>query len=121
MSRALLPMLLLGVLLAGNANALPLYATRQGLACSTCHFDPQGGGPRNDFGFQYEKNRHSLTPEDSTSKWADLILANKLGDALYFGTNMRQQYTYVKEEGSSDPAVSTLFPMQGALYATFAP
>ena len=44
------------------ANALPLYATRQGFACSTCHFDPQGGGPRNDFGFQFEKNRHALTP-----------------------------------------------------------
>jgi hypothetical protein len=103
------------------ANALPLYATRQGFACSTCHFDPQGGGPRNDFGFQFEKNRHALTPEDSTSKWADLILANKLGDALYFGTNLRQQYTYVSEVGSGETAVSTLFPMQGALYVTFAP
>ena len=101
------------------ANALPLYSTRQGLACSTCHFDPQGGGPRNDFGFQYEKNRHELTPD--VGKWADLVLANKLGDALYFGTNMRQQYTYVREVGSDETSVSTLFPMQGALYATFAP
>ena len=56
------------------ASALPLYATRQGQACATCHFDPQGGGPRNDFGFQFEKNRHALTPE--TGKWADLVLAN---------------------------------------------
>src|SRR6187397_2973161 len=93
-----------------RAGALPLYATRQGLACATCHFDPQGGGPRNDFGFQFEKNRHALTPE--TGKWADLVLANKIGDALYFGTNMRQQYTLVKEDASSDPAVSTFFPMQ---------
>jgi hypothetical protein len=101
------------------ASALPLYATRQGLACSTCHFDPQGGGPRNDFGFQFEKNRHAMTPD--VGKWADLVLANKIGDALYFGTNMRQQYTLVKEDGTSDPAVSTFFPMQGAFYATFAP
>jgi len=101
-------------------SALPLYATRQGQACATCHFDPQGGGPRNDFGFQFEKNRHMMTP-DTTAKWADLVLANKIGDALYFGTNMRQQYTLVKEDGSSSAAVSTFFPMQGALYATFAP
>ena len=101
------------------ASALPLYATRQGLPCSTCHFDPQGGGPRNDFGFLYEKNRHSMLPD--VGKWADLVLANKLGDALYFGTNMRQQYTYVAPVGAKDPAVSTFFPMQGAFYATFAP
>jgi hypothetical protein len=102
-----------------RGEALPLYAARQGFPCSTCHFDPQGGGPRNEFGFLYEKNRHALTPD--VGKWADLVLANKLGDALYFGTNMRQQYTYVAEVGAPDPAVSTFFPMQGALYATFAP
>jgi hypothetical protein len=102
-----------------RADALPLYATRQGFACATCHFDPQGGGPRNDFGFQFEKNRHALTPD--VGKWADLVLANKIGDALYFGTNMRQQYTYVAPVGADDPAVSTFFPMQGAFYGTFAP
>ena len=107
------------VAFAPKARALPLYATRQGLACSSCHFDPQGGAARNDFGFQFEKNRHSMLPD--SSKWADLVLANKIGDALYFGTNMRQQYTYVKEEGASDPAVSTWFPMEGAFYAVIAP
>ena len=47
-------------------------------------FRPAGRGAAERLRFQYEKNRHALTPEDSTSKWADLILANKLGDALYF-------------------------------------
>ena len=106
--------------LAPRARALPLYATRQGLPCASCHFDPQGGGPRNEFGFLYEKNRHSMQPD--VGKWADLVLANKIGDALFFGTNMRQQYTYVHDEGTPSSAdVSTLFPMEGAFYAVFAP
>ncbi|MEP7028566.1 MAG: hypothetical protein ABI960_08215 [Candidatus Eisenbacteria bacterium] len=103
-----------------RAQALPLYAARQGLPCATCHFDPQGGGPRNEFGFLYEKNRHALTPD--VGRWADLVLSNKLGDALYFGTNLRQQYTFVHDLGAPSASdVSTLFPMQGALYVTFAP
>lgn len=111
--------LVASVSMAPRATALPLYAARQGLPCSACHFDPQGGGPRNEFGFLFEKNRHALTPD--VGKWADLVLANKLGDALYFGTNLRQQYTWVAPVGAEDPAVSTFFPMQGALYVTFAP
>ena len=100
------------------ARALPLYAARQGLPCVACHFDPQGGGARREFGFLYEKNRHDLAPEE---RWADLVLSNKVGDALYFGTNLRQQYTYVHAVGTGETGVSTFFPMQGALYAVFAP
>jgi hypothetical protein len=100
------------------AAALPLYSTRQGLPCVACHFDPQGGGARRELGFLYEKNRHDLAPEE---RWADIQISNKIGDALYFGTNLRQQYTYIDPVGSSDNSVSTFFPMQGALYAVFAP
>ncbi len=109
----------LAIFAAGAAEALPLYATRQGLACRACHFDPNGGGGRNDLGFQYEKNRHDLMPD--TGKWADLAIGNKVGDALYFGTNLREQYTYVRQMGSGETGVSTSFPMQGALYVTFSP
>ena len=106
--------------IAPRVQSMPLYATRQGLTCATCHFDPQGGGARNDFGFQYEKNRHDLAPD--VGKWADLVLANRLGDALYLGTSLRQQYTLVHDLGSpSSNDVSTFFPMQGAINITFAP
>jgi hypothetical protein len=119
----LVGLLVAASLLAGlpsPGRAMPLYATRQGLTCATCHFDPQGGGARNEFGFLYEKNRHDLAPD--VGKWADLVLANKVGDALYFGTSLRQQYTYVHDVGA--PAgndVSTFFPMQGAFNIVFAP
>jgi hypothetical protein len=103
---------------APPAAALPLYAARQGLPCVACHFDPQGGGARRELGFLYAKQRHDLAPEE---RWSDILLANKLGDALYFGTNLRQQYTYVKTDGAAGTDVSTFFPMQGALYVAFAP
>ena len=110
---------LLTVFLAGpSAMALPLYAARQGLPCSACHFDPQGGGARREIGFLYERNRHEMAPEE---RWSDILLSNKVGEALYFGTDLRQQYTYVSEAGSGETGVSTFFPMQGAFYAVFAP
>ena len=105
-------------LLPAAASALPLYSTRQSLPCKACHFDPQGGGARREFGFLYERNRHDLTPEE---RWADIGLSNKVGDALFFGTNLRQQYTYARQLGTGETGVSTFFPMQGAFYAVFAP
>ena len=39
------------LLLARRGETVPLFAARQGLMCGTCHFDPNGGGPRNEFGF----------------------------------------------------------------------
>ncbi len=107
-----------GLLAPRPAAALPLYSARQGLPCVTCHFDPQGGGARREFGFLYERNRHDMAPEE---RWADILLSNKVGDALYFGTNLRQQYTYVSQVGSGSTGVSTFFPMQGAFYVVFAP
>ena len=78
-SRRIVAALLVAVSLALLAlpfrvQSVPLYAARQGLMCQTCHFDPNGGGPRNEFGFGFAKNRHLLTPEDSTSRWADLTV-----------------------------------------------
>ena len=61
------------------AGALPLYASRQGLPCKACHFDPQGGAARREFGFLYEKNRHDVAPEE---RWSDIQISNKIGDAL---------------------------------------
>ena len=73
-----------------TGTTVPFYSARTGLQCSSCHFDPNGGGPRNEFGFAYAKNRHSLEP-DTTEAWKDLNLRNRVGDdfPLYFGLNQR--------------------------------
>jgi len=82
---------LVSLLTAKSAQTVPLYAARTGLMCGSCHFDPNGGGPRNEFGFAYARQRHSLTPDDSTSAWADLSLTNRVSDTfpLYFSVNQR--------------------------------
>jgi len=79
------------VLTPRRAQTVPLYAARTGLMCESCHFDPNGGGPRNEFGFGFAKNRHTLAAEDSTSRWKDLTLTNRVGENIpvYFGVNQR--------------------------------
>ncbi len=79
------------LLLPRRAQTVPLYAARTGLLCQSCHFDPNGGGPRNEFGFAFAKNRHALEPEGEKSPWHDLNLTNRVGEnmPLYFGVNQR--------------------------------
>ena len=78
----------LGALLsARTGDTVPLYAARTGLMCESCHFDPNGGGPRKEFGFVFARNRHTLEPEDTTSRWHDLAVVNRLGEnvPIYIG------------------------------------
>ena len=42
------------------AEALPAYAAATGKACSACHVNPAGGGPRNAFGDAFAANGHKL-------------------------------------------------------------
>src|SRR5262245_21579372 len=74
-----------------RGESVPLYAARTGNQCQTCHFDPNGGGPRNEFGFAFERARHSLEPEPEGSPWKDLDLTNRIGEKMpvYIGLNQR--------------------------------
>jgi hypothetical protein len=106
------------------AVTVPLFDARTGLMCGTCHFDPNGGGPRNEFGFSYERNRHSLEAEpDTTSLWHDLNLTNRVGDnfPLYFGVNQRFMLFANRTVKSDSLDRLGFFNMENAIHLAFQP
>jgi hypothetical protein len=106
-----------------GAQTVPLYAARNGLACGTCHFDPNGGGPRNDFGFAFAKKRHSQEEEPEGSPWKDLTLTNRIGENMpvYLGANQRfMAFTNSTVNGDSLDRFG-FFNMESAIHIAFQP
>lgn len=120
----LLPLASLAAMLAvpRAAKTVPLYAARTGLMCQSCHFDPNGGGPRNEFGFAFAKNRHSLVPE-TDGPWADLALRNRVSDEfpLYFGVNQRFMLLANQQVETSGVDHVGFWNMENAIYTVFQP
>jgi hypothetical protein len=106
-----------------RAETVPLYAARTGNLCTQCHFDPNGGGPRNEFGFMYARNRHSLEPEGEGSPWKDLALVNKVGETmpLFFGLNQRFMLLANTTVESDSLDRFAFFNMESSLHLTFQP
>lgn len=113
---------LLSLLSARRAQTLPQFASRTGLLCASCHFDPNGGGPRNDFGFAFAKNRHALEPETEVP-WGDLTLTNRVGETmpLYVGVNQRFMLLSNQFDGQDSIARLGFYNMQNALHLAFQP
>lgn len=117
-----LPSLLL--VLGRPAATVPLFAARTGLMCGSCHFDPNGGGPRNEFGFAFARNRHSLEADpDTLSPWHDLNLSNRVGDnvPLYFGVNQRFMLLANRTLKSDSLDRLGFFNMENAIHIAFQP
>ncbi len=116
---------LVGVLLLlapSPSRSVPLFAARTGLQCQTCHFDPNGGGGRTEFGFNYAKNRHALEPE-ADGEFKELALRNRVADdfPLYFGLNQRFLLLADHQEAGSQLDVSGFFNMESGIHLTFQP
>jgi hypothetical protein len=118
-----LALLLTSVVAPRRAETVPLWAARTGLMCQSCHFDPNGGGPRNEFGFAYARNRHMLVPEDSASHWAGLDVTNRVGETmpLYFGVNQRFMLLANQHTGGDDLERLGFFNMESAIHLAFQP
>ncbi len=110
---------------AKRAQTTPQWAARTGNLCGQCHFDPNGGGPRNDYGFMFARNRHSIEPEGETSPWKDLNLTNKIGETMpvYIGLNQR----FMLLTNTTDRSNATdldrfgFFAMENSIHLTFQP
>ncbi len=120
----LLLLLPLAALLAPRRGVtVPLYAARNGMMCGQCHFDPNGGGPRNEFGFNFAKNRHSLVA-DTSGQWKDMTaLVNRVGDnfPLYFGLNQRFMLLANQTIDSTHADVISFANMETDLHVAFQP
>jgi hypothetical protein len=107
-----------------GAHTTPTYAARNGLMCVTCHFDPNGGGPRNEFGFAFAKNRHSLEAEtDTTSMWKDLNLTNRIGDNMPVYIGLNQRFMLLTSELTTSDGVdqAAFFNMENGIHLAFQP
>ncbi|MGH3054292.1 MAG: hypothetical protein ACRDL7_04865, partial [Gaiellaceae bacterium] len=113
----------LTLLWARGAHTVPLYAARTGRLCGRCHFDPNGGGPRTEFGFKYARNRHSLDPEDSTSQWHDLKVVNRLGDNVPIFIGVNQRFMLVLDGAGQPPPLDRagFINMENAFHLTIQP
>jgi hypothetical protein len=124
----LAPLLLLTASLAAllsprGARTVPLYAARTGLMCQTCHFDPNGGGPRNEFGFAYEMKRHSLEPEPDSTAWSDLALTNRVSESLPLYVGLDQRFMALANSSTHEDSLDRagFYNMENAFYLTFQP
>ena len=106
-----------------GARTVPLYAARTGLQCSSCHFDPNGGGPRNEFGFTFAKNRHRIEAEPEGGEWADLSLTNRVGEnfPLYFGVNQRFMLITDKLRKDDGTDLVGFYNMENSIHMAFQP
>jgi len=114
----------LGTLLAAKrAQTTPQWAARTGNLCGQCHFDPNGGGPRNDYGFMFARNRHSTEPEVDPSPWKDLNLTNKIGETMpvYIGLNQRFMLLTNTTTESDSLDRFGFFAMENSIHLAFQP
>lgn len=85
---------LLALCIAGSisiARAEPYFAVREGLKCSSCHFDPAGGGLRNAFGNGWAQSALPARRIEGTGADAWTGVLNSF---IALGGNLRADATY---------------------------
>jgi hypothetical protein len=99
------------ILTITESNALPRYAVKLGDKCSSCHYNPSGGGMRSLDGWYWGKNTLSMI----SARDKDFLMSPKISDNISIGLDYRTQYIYSQSSGR------TYFQnMTAALYTNFA-
>lgn len=115
----LLAGVLLLVVVAGNTvAALPRFALLTGTRCSACHFNPTGGGIRNELGFM-AMNTVGMVQPDSLGLSALSSESNTFWEGVFaFGFDARLQ---VAKTGRPPSEKRKVIPMQLAPAAALMP
>ncbi len=115
MRGALLPLLLLGLMVAPPGAAMPRFSAAEGLPCSACHVDPTGGGMRSGYGrAEFSATRLHL-PGASLAEGA-VPLDPQATDSLTFGADVRLLYQQLFKTDAPEPNIASFYPMQSSLY-----
>lgn len=102
---------------AVSLRATPEFAAWTGNKCSTCHLSENGGGARNDFGFNFARDASFFTP--SEIPFMDRPISNQLfGGLMTYGADFRLQSTRSSKVAD---AKRRYYPMQCAAYLAVNP
>jgi len=103
-----------------STSALPRFASRTGLACSSCHVNPDGGGMRTAFGLSY--GRDDITIKALQEQYGLSDFSTQISDFLSYGVDFRflAFYQKYKKENVPDVSRSSFFPMQADAYFNLA-
>lgn len=104
--------LLLAASCAGNATALPRFASRNGAKCQSCHVNPAGGGMRQPFGTQY--GREQLPVPEWSKDFALEDFSNVITNVLGVGADFRTLFYSQQVPGAAGR--NGFYAMQGDLY-----
>lgn len=99
----------MGILIPGILKAIPSYARKHNLACTTCHYAP---GYLSDFGQSYKLNGYRTEAEigginnETQDKISDLLI---LGNTFPIGARVKS-YVYKKFKGMTEENLK--YPMR---------
>lgn len=105
--------------LISELGATPELSLWTGNRCSTCHINMQGGGMRNDFGWNFNRDASTYFPRESYFfKHIDKKDYSYLDGLFAFGTDFRMQ---TARSHKYENAKRKVFPMQATIYANSNP
>ena len=100
-----------------SANATPEFSAWTGNKCSTCHLSENGGGARNNFGYNFAKDASFYSSNDV--EFLKPLSNNQLFDGLItYGGDFRMQTT---RSHKTENATRRYYPMQMSLYLSANP